>query len=291
MLLGALILFLIPLGSHATLVSSFEAFGRMNAAKTAYFISVPENPNSDKGYTAVFDAQTKQLKFKIDTYLKGGQVLLSNSGEALISLTSRINSTTETCAITIYDKKGESQTLEVFQLDSRMMENIYFVSRLTDMEELNGEFVFYTSDSIYKLGENHRITAEKNLLPKTGKAFERFNRGKMDIGPYLDLSELKTGNTPVIQKLADDLKVKLVNDKKKARRAVFFTLTLNANGTFDFIELDAAVILDLEKGKWVPDERLKEEIREKLKAYTYLRSTVPEGLPYRTFTGKMYLLK
>ncbi len=278
--------------SGATLVSAYEPFARMNAAKTYYFVSVPENPNSDKGYTAVFDAKTKLLKFKIDVYLKERRVALTNDGKQLILVSSNIDQSVENCFVTIYGEHQEVKTLQIFQKKSRWVEDIYSVSHLSDIWEENNQLLLYADDSIYSLDQNSfLVTAQKNTLSEPGKSYERYNKGILKNDSFFDVSALKPGKLPLVQQLAKDLNVKLVNNKESAGKAVFFTLTLNADGTFGFMDIQAAEILDLSKAKWIPDDKLKEAIIQKLKAYTYPKSSVPEGLPYWAFSGKMYLLK
>ncbi|MNJ84321.1 hypothetical protein D3C87_17710 [compost metagenome] len=278
--------------SEATLISSYEPFARMNAAKTYYFVSVPESPNSDKGYTAVFDAKTKILKFKINMFFKERRAVLTNDGRQIIQVNINMSKSVENCSVTIYTDQEETKTLQVFQKKSKWVEDIYSVSHLSDIWEENNKTVLYTSDSIYKIDQSSfLVTAQKNDLPKTGKSYEQYNKGNLRNDLFFDISELKPGKLPLIRQLEKDLNVKLVNDKEKAARAVFFTLTLNADGTFGFMDVEAAEILDLSKAKWVPDEKLKQMIIQKLKTYTYLKSSVPEGLPYWVFTGKMYLLQ
>lgn len=278
--------------SGATLISSYEPFARMNAAKTHYFVSVPESPDSDKGYTAVFDAKTKALKFKIDVFFKGRLVVLTNDGKQLVHVNGVIDRSVENCFVTIYNENKEVKTLEIFQKKSRWIEDIYSVSHLSDIWEENNQLLLYADDSIYSIDQSSfRVTTQKNNLFEAGKSYVRYDKGNLKNDSFFDISGLKPGKLPLIQQLAKDLEIKLVNDKEKARRAVFFALTLNADGTFGFINIDAAEILDLSKAKWIPDEKLKEAIIQKLKAYTYLKSSVPEGLPYWVFSGKMYLLK
>lgn len=288
-----LILYLMISGfSKATLVSFYEPFARMNAAKTYYFVSVPENPNSDKGYTAVFDAKTKALKFKIDLFLKGRLAVLTNDGKQLIQVNGKIDKEIENCSVTIYSEDKETKTLEVFQKKSRWIEDIYSISHLSDIWEENNQLLIYADDSIYSIDQSSfLVRTQKNNLFEAGKSYARYDKGNLKNDLFFDISRLKPGKLPLIQQLAKDLEVKLVNEKEKAKRAVFFTLTLNADGTFGFINIDAAEILDLSKAKWVPDEKLKEIIIQKLKAYTYLESSVPEGVPYWVFSGKMYLLR
>lgn len=288
-----LILYLMISGfSKATLVSFYEPFARMNAAKTYYFVSVPENPNSDKGYTAVFDAKTKILKFKIDIFLKGRLAVLTNDGKQLIQVNGKIDKEIENCSVTIYSEDKEPKTLDVFQKKSRWIEDIYSISHLSDVWEENNQLLLYADDSIYSIDQSSfLVTTQKNNLFEAGKSYARYDKGNLKNDLFFDLSGLKPGKLSLTQQLAKDLEVKLVNEKEKARRAVFFTLTLNADGTFGFINIDAAEILDLSKAKWIPDEKLKETIIQKLKAYTYLKTSVPEGVPYWVFSGKMYLLK
>lgn len=278
--------------SEATLVSSYEPFARMNAAKTHYFVSIPENPNSDKGYTAVFDAKTKALKFKIDVFFKERLVVLTNDGKQLIQLNIGIDRSVENCSVTIYTDQKETKTLRIFEKKSKWVEDIYSVSHLSDIWEENNKVLLYTSDSIYEIDQSSfLVSAQKNTLSETGKPYERYSKGNLKNDSFFDVSALKPGKLPVVQQLAKDLNVKLVGNKESAGKAVFFTLTLNADGTFGFMDIQAAEILNLSKGKWVPDEVLKEQIIQKLKKYTYLKSSVPEGLPYWVFSGKMYLLK
>lgn len=278
--------------SGATLVSSYEPFARMNAAKTYYFVSVPENPNSDKGYTAVFDAKTKLLKFKIDVFLKERRAVLTNDGKQLIQVHITIDRSVENCSVTVHNDQGETKNLRIFQKKSRWVEDIYSVSHLSDIWEENNQLLFYTTDSIYSLEQsNFWVTTQKNTLSEAGKSYERYNNGNLKNDAFFDVSGLKPGKLSLVQQLAKDLNVKLVGNKESAGRAVFFTLTLNADGTFGFMDIQAAEILSLSKAKWIPDDKLKEEIIQKLKAYTYPKSSVPEGLPFWVYSGKMYLLK
>ena len=278
--------------SEATLVSSYEPFVRMNAAKTYYFVSVPENPNSDKGYTAVFDAKTKALKFKIDVFLKERMAVLTNDGKQILQVNIGIDRYVENCSVIIYTDQKETKTLRIFDKKSKWVEDIYSVSHLSDIWEENNKVLLYTSDSIYGIDQNSfLVSAQKNTLPETGKPYERYAKGNLKNDSFFDISGLKPGKLPLVQQLAKDLNVKLVGNKESAGKAVFFTLTLNADGTFGFMDLQAATILDLSKGKWAPDEKLKEEIIQKLKTYTYPESSVPAGVPYWIFSGKMYLLK
>lgn len=286
-----LLLVFLSFESRSFTVVSLEPYARMNAAKTHYFISVPETPRSKKGYTAVLDAKTKQVTFKLDQYFTNRQILLSNDGERLIQVESLVSRSEESCSATIYTREGQGKKVPVFRRKSRNVDDIFYVSNLMDLEEVNGRFVFYTADSMYILDAQGTVVTEKNILPGTYKAFERFKKGDLDNDPYFDLAQLKKGGVEVVKQLAKDLGVKLVSDKKKARRAVFFNVTLLPDGTLSFIDLDAAIILDLEKGKWGPDENLEQAILQKLKTYHYDAGTVPEGLPYRTFSGNMYLLK
>ncbi len=277
--------------SGATSFSAYEPFARMNAAKTFYFVSVPENPNSDQGYTAVFDAKTKLLKFKIDVFLKERRAVLTNDGKQLIEVNINIDRTLEDCSVTIYNDKGETKNLLIFQKKSRWVEDIYSISHLSDIWEENNQLLLYTSDSIYNLDQSSfQVTVQKNTL-SAGKSYERYNKGNLKNDSFFDISALKPGKLPLIQQLAKDLKVKLVGNKESAGKAVFFTLTLNTDGTFGFMDIQAAEILDFSKSKWIPDDKLKEVIIQKLKGYTYPKSSVPEGLPYWVFSGKMYLPK
>lgn len=263
-------------------------YARLNAPKTHYLVAMP-NTSSAKGYTAVFNAKTRKLKYKLNLFFTDTQVFLSDDGKRLIHVSEKDGEDEDLCFATVYDRNGEVGKMLVFTKESSDPEEGSYFPRLMDFEQENARLLIYTNDSIYRVDYQEM---KMDLLPGNAEkkgSFVKFYAGFYTRDSLFDCSKLLVGKQDLKRQLCEDLKLHAIPDKKEARHTIYLSMTLNSNGTFDDLQVYAAKMDDTEKGNWNFDETLKERVLEVIKSYQNLQRNIPKGVGFWKYTGTIYL--
>lgn len=276
------------LSSYFT-VASREPYARMNFSGTHYLVSVPRGPYDNVGYTAVFDAKTQQLKFKIDKYFADDHLFLSDDGEELIAVVRGGSFTSETCRLTFYNKEGERNSVFLFSQKINQQEDEGYISLMKDCFQGPGKMIVATTDSVYTYSYSLLRLKKEQKKFNENSSFKQFNAGFLNADSLFSISRLTVGKSTLQEQLAKDLNYKIVPSKEEASKAVYFTLIRNEDGHFRVLDISTAHIIDLNTGKWHPDDELKKNVIRLMTDYTYSEDAVPEGVPYWPCNGVMYL--
>jgi hypothetical protein len=260
----------------------------MNVSRTYYLVSIPEGNYKYKGYTAVFDAKTHQLKYKIDRYFVNDHLFLSDDGEELIAVEGKGSFTSETYSLKFYNKDGEARTIFLFNRQINRNEDEGFVSWVTDCYQEPDKLIVSTRDTVYSYA-SHLLQLKKAKKKTTeNSSFKRFNTGFLNADSMFSISRLM--NSPSLgEQLAKDLKYQIVSTKEEASKAIYFTLIRNETGNFSLLDISSAHIIDLNTGKWRKDEDLEDKVIQLMTHYTYSEAAVPKGVPYWPCNGVVYL--
>lgn len=275
--------------SGAFTVASRAPYARMNALKTHYLVSVPESPFSSKGYTAVFDAQTHQLKFKIDRHFVNDELFLTDDGEELITIENNVAAGLEKYSLNFYNPTGKTRTVFLFSKKHTTTDDGWFVPAVKDCFQEPGKLIVCAADTVYSY-TYHLLQVKKNKKKfNENTSFKHFNTGFLNADSLFSISRLKVGDLPLREQLAKDLNYQIVSSKEEASKAIYFTLVRNENGQFSTLNISTAQIIDLNAGKWRLDEELEDKVKELMASYMYSDQAVPQGVPYWPCNGVLYL--
>lgn len=280
---------LISFTSQSFSVTSSSAFARTNWKKTHYLVCVPEGITSDKeGYTAVFDAKTHRLKFKIDKYFKDKMVFLSDDGTELIRLNRREDAN-RTNELQFYGRSGFLRTIRVFQGKIELPDDCgTSLLWISDCSQESGKICLYTADSVYSVYyQLPELSVSVAALPADYSPV-KVESGLLRSDSLFGIQNLKVGRKSFMEKLAADLNRKLVSEGA-AFSEVNFSLRIGSDGQLTFLFMDAETNQNPVKGRMERDEKLSQQVDELVKSYRYSGDLVPNGLPYWPLNGTIYL--
>lgn len=264
-------------------------YARMNLSKTHYLVAMTET-DSSRGYTAVFNAKTRKLKYKLNLFFTDARVFLSDDGKRLIHVSEKIGDSEGMCFVTIYNKHGEIGRMTVFTRTSSDPEEEFYFSCLTDFEQEKHRLLIYTDDSIYRVDDRAmKIDVLPNNDNKNKRRFALFYDGFYTRDSLFDCSKLLVGKRDLKSQLCRDLNLRAVPDKNVAKYVLYLRITLNSNGTIYSLQVNATNVYDLEKKKWDFDNALMEQVIEALKSYSDFKQNIPKGIDHWKYSGTIYL--
>lgn len=269
----------------------FGAYAKYNPEKTYYFVSIP-NDKPLSGYTAVFDAKTNQLQFKIDTYFPFGciHLFLSNDGTQLVDIETVQNTETETdnCCFIVYEKNKNPKRVHAFSKKIRYTDFMkdYALSNTQDVIAKKDYIDLITIDSTYRYQfKDQSVVSRLNdtIISTTTNPFKQV--GEIDRDSIFNLSDLQIGKQSFTQKLASDLTFNSVSDKEKASTSIFLDVRLFSDGHFEVVQIK--VVGKETESNSQKTEELKKLITHKISSYKCY--AIPRGVDYWVFSGRMYV--
>lgn len=261
----------------------------MNPSKTHYFVSVPEKSYSSTGYTAVFDAQTHKLKFKIDQYFVNNELFLTDDGGELITIEMNVAAGLEKYSLNFYNTTGKTSSVFLFSKKNTTTDDGWFIPAVKDCFQEPGKLIVCSKDVVYSYVYNLRKLNKEAKKFDESKSFEHFDAGLLNTDSLFSISRLRSGTPTFQEQVAKDLNFQIVSTKEEASCSLYFTLMIHETGSFNTLEIDAAKIIDLNAGKYRLDNELKEKVTQLMVSYKYSEQAVPEGVPYWPCNGVLYL--
>ncbi len=270
-----LFLFFLSLKAQAIIVIDFKAMLKYNSTKSHYLVTVPENNESWKGYTAVFNAESKALLFKTDTYFHDGMVFLSENGNVLFHINNLFIDGKEQCSINTITAKGEIQTYDVFT-KAFLPRLISHITSIADVYTENKNVIIECEDSIYSFStETFQTTVRKRETQfDEGKFHEKFNAGFSLPDSVFNLNKLTVKGVPLMDKLLQETEL------KNAEFTLELEIILNTSGDY---EIQRVYVKTDSRDKNIA---LRSKIIALIKSYELDTKGIPEGLEYWYFVDR-----
>ncbi len=269
----------ISINAKAFIVIDYKAMVKYNSAKSHYLVTVPENNESWKGYTAVFDVESKSLVFKVDTYFRDGRIFLSEDGQRLFMVYTFAYDGNEQCTITTIHKTGEKQTYTIFnRLITPKLISSY--TNVVDLYSQNNGVVIESADSIYRFSTETLKTAaskrESEFDP--GKINQKFDAGFFSPDTLFSLKKLSVNGKNITDLLLQD------KELSGSGFTVELEVILTSSGSS---EIQRIYVHRESASKESKDKSiaLRSKILTLLKSYKFDTLGIPEGLDYWYFQG------
>jgi hypothetical protein len=254
-----------------------------------YVVSIPKKFNGTERYAAVFKNGTKELVFKVDS-LDTWDLKVSNDGKFIYALTFEMDSNIQNWYIEQYSATSKSSKHFIHKVELIQMDNGNYI-----YQNLSWELF---SDRIEMIGEekatmllNDFTVQTTELKPETNKRPVIIEVDWLADLPF-ELDSLKHKNASFFSgDLLLFLGYKAGYDKNSSQKYVFIKFIMLEDGTISDLHVF------VQNGKMAPervgelDTNMIEKIKTYISKYKFSKETVPDGVPYWYYSGKLYLVK
>lgn len=267
----------------AYFVPQYFPYLKYNSSKSHYLVSLPQLRVVEYGFTAVFNAQTKQLIFKTDKYFKDGYVFLSQSGKRLLQVQLSPDEKKVNCSLNTFTEKGEERSIDLFT--KSRPENKHWKDIIYDIYTENDLLIVEGIDSVYYIStETLETTVSARITKDPEGQFLKFENAIVQNDSIFSIVNLAINNVALDEKLATDLDF---HDELITSFRVEFSIQACC-GAY-------GVIVDFPSPKSYPDDYMrKQEVLEKkiielIESYRFPRGSVPGGTDFWFYEGVVQL--
>lgn len=282
-----LILFLLSFsffGNSTPASSDYSPVVKFSANKKFYAVSIPEYFDGRSGFTAIFETNSRKLKFKIDKYL-GYDFMPSHDGKYLVSMGFEIVGDSIKWIITQTNQKG-SRTFELLKTNLLIVDGGGHVIQPPQWSLDRNEISFSLKqiNFIYSLKNQRR----RNVDISDGFAERKHLKEEENL--YNSLFELDY-NSKITQQLVKSLfdSLKLQRIEEKNGMYVFVKFIVDKKGAINDIKVFTQCLDKASSNYGQEDQEVNQKISALLFQLVQKEEILERGLPYWYLTGKFYV--
>lgn len=253
-----------------------------------YFaVFVPKEFRSYKGYTAVFDAKTKKLLFKIDS-LSGFDFKVPNNGKSLYSLVVKYESDKVNWFIEVNTPETTKQYF-IFQTELIVSEEFGQLLTVPQWKLLDDEIEMIHKEDGYLISLSN-FSVRKRKAKRIQIPDRDYEQEQLDFQEVVGLEWLRGDSTSFKEDLMTVLDYAEVPETELREKYVFIRLIIQTDRTISDLQVFTQFDKLSRESGGQQDEALKERIMNFIKNYSFSQEVVPKGVPYWYYTGKFFLV-